>query len=178
MGFARNEGYEFCRFLETISHFLSSNTMASVNYPSSFDKKDEFEDMSILDKIWFRCKQQPLVPIGCLATCVAVALAAKGVRTGDRVNAQKWFRWRVGLQGLTLVALVGGSYIYDRQQVTQRKTDEDLAREKAQHRQDLWIQELERRDQETKRNKERARLARARLEAERSTGILDDEPPK
>ncbi|ODV94535.1 hypothetical protein PACTADRAFT_69312 [Pachysolen tannophilus NRRL Y-2460] len=143
--------------------------MASENFPSSFDtSSDDFKQLPVLDKIWFRCKQQPLVPIGCLATCVAVGLAARGVKTGDRVSAQKWFRWRVGLQGLTLVALVGGSYLYDAVKISQQ--GEDPAREKAKLRESLWIRELERRDEEIQLRKQRAALARkAKLDAQENS---------
>ncbi|GMF00443.1 unnamed protein product [Ambrosiozyma monospora] len=127
--------------------------------------------MSPIEKIIFRSKQQPLVPLGCLGTCVAVAMAAKGVRTGNPKGAQVWFRWRVALQGLTIVALVAGSYIYDRQTKSVEKSEEELAIEKARMREKLWIEELERRDEEIKERQRRAQLAReyklAQLENEK-----------
>lgn len=112
-----------------------------------------------MQKISYRCKQQPIVPLGVLATCVAVAFAAKGVRTGNRQSAQKWFRWRVGLQGVTVAALVGGSLVYDQAKVS--KGEDELAREKAKMRERLWIEELERRDDEEKQRRQRAALARS-----------------
>lgn len=111
----------------------------------------------------FRSKQQPLVPIGVLATTAAVVMAAKGVRTGNAPKAQFWFRWRVALQGLTIVALVFGSYYYDRELNKNQKTDEERAVAKAKVRQQLWIEELERRDQEMKDRQHRAELARQML---------------
>lgn len=108
----------------------------------------------------YRSKQQPLVPLGCLATTVAVIMAAKGVRTGNAPKAQFWFRWRVGLQGFTLVALVFGSIYYDKAFTENKKTEEELAIEKAKIRERLWIEELERRDQEMKDRQKRAELAR------------------
>ncbi|CAI8510568.1 unnamed protein product [Pichia kudriavzevii] len=136
--------------------------MASQNYPSSFD--DPLQDMSVLEKIWYRSKQQPLVPLGCLATTAAVIMAAKGVRTGNAPKAQFWFRWRVGLQGLTLVALVFGSLYYDQRIAGAKKTEEELALEKARMREKLWVEELERRDTEMKERQKRAELARKMMQ--------------
>ncbi|TID30039.1 hypothetical protein CANINC_001408 [Pichia inconspicua] len=136
--------------------------MASQNYPSSFD--DPMEDMSVLEKLVYRSKQQPLVPLGCLATTAAVIMAAKGVRTGNAPKAQFWFRWRVGLQGFTLIALVFGSIYYDKAFSAAQKTEEELAIEKAKIREKLWIEELERRDNEMKERQRRAELARKALE--------------
>jgi hypothetical protein len=113
-----------------------------------------------MEKIIYRSKQQPLVPLGCLATTIAVIMAAKGVRTGNAPKAQFWFRWRVGLQGLTLVALVFGSIYYDKAFTELKKTEEELAIEKANIREKLWIEELERRDKEMQDRQRRAELAR------------------
>lgn len=120
--------------------------------------------MSVIEKIIYRSKQQPLVPLGCLATTVAVIMAAKGVRTGNAPKAQFWFRWRVGLQGFTLVALVFGSIYYDKAFTTAKKTEEELTIEKARIREKLWIEELERRDQEMKDRQRRAELAREMMQ--------------
>lgn len=113
-----------------------------------------------MEKIIYRSKQQPFVPLGCLATTIAVIMAAKGVRTGNAPKAQFWFRWRVGLQGLTLVALVFGSIYYDKAFTELKKTEEELAIEKANIREKLWIEELERRDKEMQDRQRRAELAR------------------
>ncbi|QPG76980.1 Respiratory supercomplex factor 1, mitochondrial [Brettanomyces nanus] len=131
---------------------------ASNELPSSYE--DPLEDMTPFEKIIYRSKQQPLVPLGCLATTVAVILAAKGVRTGDSKSAQIWFRWRVGLQGFTLAALIFGSMYYDKTLKKQQKTEEDLAVQKARMREKLWVEELERRDAEIKDRQRRAELAR------------------
>lgn len=120
--------------------------------------------MSVLEKLVYRSKQQPLVPLGCLATTAAVIMAAKGVRTGNAPKAQFWFRWRVGLQGFTLIALVFGSIYYDKAFSAAQKTEEELAIEKAKIREKLWIEELERRDNEMKERQRRAELARKALE--------------
>lgn len=117
-----------------------------------------------------------MVPLGCLATTVAVIMAAKGVRTGNAPKAQFWFRWRVGLQGFTLIALVFGSIYYDKAFQETQKTEEELAIQKAKIREKLWIEELERRDQEMKDRQKRAELARQMMQKSRenSNSSSDD----
>ncbi|SCU94362.1 LADA_0G08086g1_1 [Lachancea dasiensis] len=141
--------------------------------PSSFDGAErDVNDMPFYEKMIFHCKQQPLVPLGTLATTVAVILAAQNVRSGNKRKAQKYFRWRVGLQGATLLALVAGSFIYGKSK-QDRQSQDELLREKAKLREKLWIQELERRDQETQQRKLRAELARAKtLELEQESQKL------
>ncbi|GMM31255.1 Rcf1 protein [Martiniozyma asiatica (nom. inval.)] len=144
--------------------------MASQNFPSSHDLNpaNPLEDMSVIDKIIYRSKQQPLVPLGCLATTAAVVMAAKGVKSGNAPQAQFWFRWRVGLQGATLVALVLGSMYFDKTFSANQKSEEDLAIEKARMRQKIWIEELEQRDQEMKDRQARAERARELLQQQKS----------
>ncbi|CAM9018753.1 unnamed protein product [Wickerhamomyces anomalus] len=121
--------------------------------PSSFD-------VDFIEKCIKNCKEQPLVPLGTLATCIAVGLAAHSVRIGNRKGAQKWFRYRVGFQGFTIAALVVGGFIYGKDNVEKKKTREEQLHEKAKLREKLWIEELERRDLETKQRKKRAEWAR------------------
>ncbi|CAB4256329.1 similar to Saccharomyces cerevisiae YML030W AIM31 Putative protein of unknown function [Maudiozyma barnettii] len=131
--------------------------------PSSFDMgpkdADDLDEMSFGQRVVFHCKQQPLVPIGCLLTTGAVVMAAHSIRTGNSRKAQNFFRWRIAFQGATLVALVAGSFLYDNHR-KDVKSKEELMREKAKMREKLWIQELERRDEEAKSRRKRAELAR------------------
>lgn len=99
-----------------------------------------------MEKMIFKSKQQPLVPLGCLATTGAIILATRSIRRGERVNTQKYFRYRVGFQAVTLVALVVGGWYYQKETKEQKKTKDDKLREKAKLRESLWIEELERRD--------------------------------
>jgi hypothetical protein len=123
--------------------------------------------LDFIDKCIKNCKEQPLVPLGTLATTVAVILAAKSLRVGNRPGAQKWFRYRVGFQGFTIAALVVGGIIYGRDTQDAHKSREEELREKAKLREKLWIEELERRDFEAKQRKQRAEIARQKyLEAQ------------
>ncbi|KAH3899487.1 respiratory supercomplex assembly factor RCF1 SCDLUD_004932 [Saccharomycodes ludwigii] len=148
--------------------------------PSSFDNSNvEYaEEMPFWDKVAFHCKQQPLVPLGCALTTIAVILAAKNIKSGDKRRAQYWFRWRVGLQGATLVVLVAGSFLYGKNS-QERKTQDELMKDKAKMRERLWIQELERRDEEMKARKKRAELARIKAqEMENETSKIQEELKK
>ncbi|KAJ9115959.1 hypothetical protein QFC22_005102 [Naganishia vaughanmartiniae] len=58
---------------------------------------------------WKKCKKQPLVPLGALATCIALAGATAALRSGNRVQFNKYLRYRVAAQGVTVVAAVGGT---------------------------------------------------------------------
>lgn len=50
-----------------------------------------------------------IIQTGSLATCGALVAASHYLRKGDRNQFQKALRWRVGLQGLTVVAAVVGT---------------------------------------------------------------------
>lgn len=116
------------------------------NLPSSFDRTLDTDEMSFWERMKFHCKRQPLVPIGAILTTGALVLAAQNLRKGNQVRAQSFFRWRVGLQSFTLLALVAGSFFYGSNKIQQTGNDEKL-REKAKVRERMWLRELERRDQ-------------------------------
>jgi len=54
-------------------------------------------------------KENPWVPIGCLATCGALVMSAVKLRAGKSQQMNHWLRARVALQGATVVALLLGS---------------------------------------------------------------------
>lgn len=62
-----------------------------------------------------------------------------------------------------------GSIYYDNAFSEAKKTGEELAIEKAKIREKLWIEELERRDQEMKDRQRRAELAREMMESSKSS---------
>ncbi|KAF9485678.1 hypothetical protein BDN70DRAFT_870988 [Pholiota conissans] len=61
------------------------------------------------DKAQRKFKENPWVPLGCLATTGALVMSAIKMRQGQSKTMNYWLRARVALQGATLVALVGGS---------------------------------------------------------------------
>ncbi|SPO19626.1 probable Respiratory supercomplex factor 1, mitochondrial [Ustilago trichophora] len=67
------------------------------------------------DKFFRKMREQPLVPIGSLLTCGALIVASNHLRTGNRDQFNKALRWRVGFQGLTVLAALAGSFYYGQQ---------------------------------------------------------------
>ncbi|SPC65060.1 probable Respiratory supercomplex factor 1, mitochondrial [Ustilago sp. UG-2017b] len=67
------------------------------------------------DKFFRKMREQPLVPIGSLLTCGALIAASNHLRTGNRDQFNKALRWRVGFQGLTVLAALAGSFYYGQQ---------------------------------------------------------------
>lgn len=125
-----------------------------------------------------KCKQQPLVPLGALATTWAIVLATRSIRRRDRVNTQKYFRYRIGFQAATLVALVAGGLAYQVESTEQKQTREDKLREKAKLREKLWIEELERRDEIIQARKKRLAESRNELIEVAREGFKDEEKAK
>ncbi|BGP15864.1 Respiratory supercomplex factor 1, mitochondrial [Rhodosporidiobolus nylandii] len=60
-------------------------------------------------------KEEPLVPIGCVATVAALLGASSALQKGNRTQFNKFLRYRVAAQGFTVVAALGGSLYYQQQ---------------------------------------------------------------
>ncbi|XP_015597610.1 HIG1 domain family member 2A, mitochondrial [Cephus cinctus] len=65
---------------------------------------------STKDKIIRRCKENPFVPIGAVATVTAFLVGINSFRKGDKIMSQKMMRARVFAQSFTIVAMVGGVF--------------------------------------------------------------------
>ncbi|WWC86059.1 uncharacterized protein L201_000930 [Kwoniella dendrophila CBS 6074] len=75
--------------------------------------------VSFTDFIARKCKEQPFVPIGCIATVGALLGASYHLRKGNRNQFNKYLRLRVYAQGATVVALMiygGVAFTNDQQQ--------------------------------------------------------------
>ncbi|RPD61707.1 hypothetical protein L226DRAFT_534102 [Lentinus tigrinus ALCF2SS1-7] len=57
-------------------------------------------------------KENPFVPVLAGLTTVSLVIAGSKLRRRDSVSLNHWLRVRVIMQGLTLVAVVGGSWWY------------------------------------------------------------------
>ncbi|KAF5348794.1 hypothetical protein D9756_009784 [Leucocoprinus leucothites] len=84
------------------------------------------------EKFKRKFNENPWVPIGCLATTGALVMSAVKMKSGKSKDMQYWLRARVGLQGLTLVALVAGSMALQASRKTQGvESADDLPRNEA-----------------------------------------------
>ncbi|RMZ77079.1 hypothetical protein DV737_g4568, partial [Chaetothyriales sp. CBS 132003] len=124
---------------------------------------DDFLDESRFQKFTRKIVQEPLIPLGCLATSYALYQASKSIRQGNPVRTNKMFRARIYAQGFTLVAIVAGSFFYRDERMKRRAGEEKLEEQRQREKKDKWLRELEVRDEEDRRW--RARIEQAEREA-------------
>ncbi|XP_044262231.1 HIG1 domain family member 2A, mitochondrial [Tribolium madens] len=60
------------------------------------------------EKLIRKIKENPMIPIGCLATTCALCYGLWSFRTGNRKMSQYMMRTRIVAQGFTVVALIAG----------------------------------------------------------------------
>ena len=135
--------------------------------PSSFDASPEFFEESRFQKLWRKLKQEPLIPVGCAATCYALYMATKSIRAGDHHQTNRMFRARIYAQGFTLVALVAGSVFYKDERMQRKAFEQKIEEKKTAEKREKWLAELEARDKEDR--EWRDRIERAQIGA-RETG--------
>ena len=122
--------------------------LSSGDIPSSFDSDPSFFDEGRVGKLWRKIRQEPLIPLGCVATCYALYQATKSIRHGDHHQTNKMFRARIYAQGFTLVAIVAGSIFYKDERLKRKSFEKAVEQKKALEKRDKWLAELEARDAE------------------------------
>ncbi|ATZ45200.1 Bcrcf1 [Botrytis cinerea B05.10] len=133
----------------------------STPLPSSFDGDTDFYEENRWQKLTRRLKEEPLIPLGCILTSLALVGASRSIRAGDHNRTQRMFRARIYAQGFTLLAMVAGSMYWDSDRKKRKEFEGVLAETKAKEKNEAWIRELEARDEEEKEMR-RARDERRR----------------
>ena len=123
-------------------------SLNSESVPSSFDDNPDFFQEQRLSKIWRKLKQEPLIPLGCVATSYALYQATKSIRQGDHHQTNRMFRARIYAQGFTLIAIVAGSIFYKDERMKRKRFEQVVEDKKAIEKREKWIAELEARDRE------------------------------
>ncbi|EXJ95807.1 hypothetical protein A1O1_00931 [Capronia coronata CBS 617.96] len=131
-----------------MSNSSESSPLSSSPVPSSFDTEPEFFEESRSQKLWRKLRQEPLIPLGCAATCYALYMATKSMRAGDHHQTNRMFRARIYAQGFTLLALVAGSIFYKDERIKRKVFESALEEKKNAEKRDRWLRELEARDRE------------------------------
>ncbi|KIK07144.1 hypothetical protein K443DRAFT_673702 [Laccaria amethystina LaAM-08-1] len=86
---------------------MTSNTIAQSPSAVHIPIGQAYEGWT--EKFSRKFKENPWVPIGCVATCGALVMSAVKMRAGKSTDMNYWLRARVVLQGVTIAALVAGS---------------------------------------------------------------------
>ncbi|XP_029368805.1 HIG1 domain family member 2A, mitochondrial [Echeneis naucrates] len=73
-----------------------------------FNVRTRFQDETFKEKLMRKTKQNPFVPIGCLATAGALLYGLRAFQQGKTHQSQLLMRGRIAAQGFTVVALVFG----------------------------------------------------------------------
>lgn len=101
----------------------SPNSTSTVDPVSAYGFSERRFTETYGEKAIRKCKENPFVPIGALATTVALIMASTKLRraVGPSANAlsmrnskqfQYWLRARVAFQTLTILAVCGGVYVF------------------------------------------------------------------
>ncbi|TVY35015.1 Respiratory supercomplex factor 1, mitochondrial, partial [Lachnellula subtilissima] len=149
--------------------------------PSSFDGNTDFYEENRWQKLSRRITEEPLIPFGCVLTCAALFGASRSIRAGDQHRTNRMFRLRIAAQAFTLIAMVAGSMYWDSDRKKRKEFEGAIEERKAKEKRELWIKELEARDEEDKviaAQRERRRLrqeSRAQIveEKEKGQGVMD-----
>ncbi|KAK3348024.1 hypoxia induced protein conserved region-domain-containing protein [Neurospora tetraspora] len=142
--------------------------LSSRPLPSSFDDNADFYNENGFQKVSRRLREEPLIPLGCIATVAAFTGAYRAMRRGDHQQVQRMFRARVAAQAFTVIAMVAGSWYYAADRQKQKELWKLKEQQDAEEKRQKWIRELEVRDAEDKALQERLEK-RKRKKAERDS---------
>ncbi|GAA5970975.1 hypothetical protein JCM11641_004528 [Rhodosporidiobolus odoratus] len=76
------------------------------------------------ERFFKKLQEEPLVPVGCAATVVALLAASSALQKGNRTQFNKMLRYRVAAQGFTVFAALGGSLYYQSQRRASRDAEQ------------------------------------------------------
>ncbi|KAJ8082034.1 Respiratory supercomplex factor 1, mitochondrial [Marasmius tenuissimus] len=76
-----------------------------------------------------KCKENPIVPLGALATAGALIMASVRLRGGTSKQFQTWLRARVVFQTLTIVAVCGGVYQFGQSNIEENQKALEIHKE-------------------------------------------------
>ncbi|KAJ5225355.1 hypothetical protein N7468_006580 [Penicillium chermesinum] len=127
-----------------------------------------------VQKFTRRLKEEPLIPLGCAATCYALYRAYRSMRAGDSAEMNRMFRARIYAQAFTLVALVAGGMYFKTERQQRREFEQAVELRKKQEKRDAWLKELEVRDKEDREWRERHAAIEA---AAKEAGKKPDQTP-
>ncbi|KAK7678065.1 hypothetical protein QCA50_019006 [Cerrena zonata] len=115
---------------------------------------------SFISMVSRKSKENPLVPLGTVATCFALFMAFQNTRRGNSKTMNYWLRARIGAQFFTVVALVGGTY-YINNQNSAKKAQEEAEAAAEREREKLAFEERLKAAEEAHRLEEEAAKARS-----------------
>ncbi|KAJ5812087.1 hypothetical protein N7474_008388 [Penicillium riverlandense] len=151
--------------------------MAREPLPSSFEDSPQFREETSLQKFTRRLKEEPLIPLGCAATCYALYRAYRSMKAGDSAEMNRMFRARIYAQAFTLVSLVAGGMYFKSERQQRKEFEKAVEMRKAQEKRDAWLRELEVRDKEDREWRERhAAIEAAAKDAENKAQRKTSEP--
>ena len=93
-----------------------TSTPAYLPPPANVDEHLSYYDEIIqkeskMQKLKQLSKKNPFVPIGCVITGAVLLNGLMAMRKNDKVKSQRMMRYRVAAQGMTLIAVIGGTLL-------------------------------------------------------------------
>jgi hypothetical protein len=84
--------------------------------PANVDEKLTYYDELIqkeskMQKLKQLSKKNPFVPIGCVITGAILLNGIIAMKRGDKSKSQRMMRYRVAAQGITIMAVLGGTLL-------------------------------------------------------------------